>query len=81
MRLLILAFCVVVFLAGCVTTNTPSMCPSEDAVIGAKVDGKTVPVVIKAGTFDGDYTTVDEFKEAVEARRDAEKEKDETGSD
>ena len=67
MRALILVF--LVFLAGCVTTNSPQMCPPEDVVISVTTgNGNVIPVRVEAGAFDGDYVTVDEYLEMVEKR-------------
>ena len=64
-----LVFCVLLFLVGCVSTGVPVMCPSRDAVVSITVDGKSVPVRIEAGSFDGEYLTVDEYQRIIEERK------------
>ena len=65
--ILLVAFCVVPFLASCVTTS----CPPEDAVIFLQSPYDGVPVVIPKDAFSTDdaWMTIEEFEEYMRSQQ------------
>ena len=71
-KYILLAFCVVPFLAGCVTANIAS-CPPEDAVIGLETPLGVMPGLIPEGAFDDkdNWMTMEEYAEWMERQGDS----------